>query len=75
MTTYYIPGLLLYSRCVSCDAVDSNPDDPNCDEGELVRMYENTEDFCDCCQQRCVTFKQEGEYCYHSTNKPIVLVG
>ena len=59
--------------CSKCQAGKCAPH-PNedCKDGKLVRMYENKEDYCDCCAMRCVKSWKEGDQCDSTTSKPFV---
>ena len=37
--------------------------DENCEDGELMQLYDNPKDFCNCCPPKCITYKKEDEDC------------
>ena len=34
-----------------------------CEDGELMQMYDNPKDFCNCCPPKCIKYKKEGDDC------------
>ena len=49
--------------CAVRPICDDTSVDTECDNGELMHLYDNPKDFCNCCPPRCIKYKEEDDEC------------